>query len=41
MERGALALDEAGRQRKKKRLLQGLRQLGCEVTSNPTSEGAM
>ncbi|MDP3001458.1 MAG: IS110 family transposase [Bryobacterales bacterium] len=40
VERGALALDEAGRQRKKKRLLQGLRQLGCEVSLKPIPEGA-
>jgi transposase len=39
VERGALALDEAGRQRKKKRLLQGLRQLGYEVTLNLIPEG--
>jgi len=40
VERGALALDEAGRQRKKKRLLQGLRQLGYEVSLKPIPEGA-
>jgi len=40
VERGTLALDEAGRQRKKKRLVQGLRQLGYEVTLNPIPEGA-
>jgi len=40
VERGTLAPDEAGRQRKKKRLLQGLRQLGYEVTLHPVPEGA-
>lgn len=40
VERGALALDEVGRQRKKKRLLRGLRQLGYEVSLKPIPEGA-
>lgn len=41
VERGALPLNEVGRQRKKKRLLQTLRALGYEVTLNPMNEGAM
>jgi transposase len=41
VERGALPLHEAGRQRKKKRLLQALRALGYEVALNPVNEGAI
>lgn len=38
VERGALALDETSRQRKKKRLMQALRRLGYEVALNPVPE---
>lgn len=41
VERGALPLNEVGRQRKKKRLLQALRALGYEVALNPVNEGAI
>ena len=40
VERGALALDEVARQRKKKRLLQALRQLGYEIALNPVPQEA-
>ena len=39
VECGPLALDEVARQRKKKRLLQGLRELGYQATLNPIAEG--
>ncbi len=40
VERGVLPPDDVSRQRKKKRLLQGLRELGYEVTLNPIPQEA-
>ncbi|HEX8984122.1 MAG TPA: hypothetical protein VF767_01770, partial [Bryobacteraceae bacterium] len=40
VERGPLTLDAIARQRKKKRLLQGLWELGYQVTLNPIAEAS-
>jgi transposase len=40
VERGLLAVNDVARQRKKKRLLQGLKELGYQVTLSPLTEGS-